>query len=94
MKTKTKIALGVGVVAAGGLAYWLWRRGGVGSLKCGPGFVFTKWTPEQIAELSKWSPAVQEQVRRWGGTCSRAGTVSEATIVDGPILYPWQTGDT
>jgi hypothetical protein len=87
--TKLKIALGVG--AAGAVAYWLWRKSAGGTRPvCGPGSTWHQATPDELANIGKWSLPVQESLKKWGGYCARSGFVSDASVVEGPILYPWQ----
>lgn len=92
---KNKLIIGGIVLAGAGLAVFAWRKGWLdpitGQAICGPGSTFERWTPEMLATLSKWSPAVQEQVRRYGGTCNRkASDVDVVPVEDGPIQWPWQ----
>lgn len=78
------------LAAAGGVAYWLYRTRGGSRPVCGPGTAWHVATQEELLNAHKWSAAVQDQLKRYGGYCARTGFVSEPSIEDGPILFPSQ----
>lgn len=82
--TKKHIIIGV-VAAAGGLAV-AWKLGllkrAIAPASCGPGSSFHRWSSDELSRLHLWSPAVQAQVRMWGGTCNKKVDVDSYTDDD------------
>lgn len=67
MTVKVKIALAV--AAAGGLAYWYWRKHG-SHPPCSPG---ATWYA--TSDTTGFSAPVAESIRKWGGYCRKPGFV-------------------
>lgn len=86
-----KMKIGLAVAVGGALAFYLWKRGGsLTRPPCGAGYTWKTASNYELSQITRYSLPMQEQLKKFGGYCAKAGTVSDPFTQDGPITDPWQ----
>lgn len=86
-----KVKVGIAVAIGAGIAYYLWKRGGsLARPVCKAGYTWKVASAYELANISRYSLPMQDMLKKFGGYCAAAGTVSDPFIPEGPITDPWQ----